>query len=99
MYRRSARTGEVSGWDGGTQQRMRYQAIRFRSWKKPPLGPSAGSVASQTIVSAPSSTLRVAFGPPMSVRTQPGSTQFTRADGNAEASITVIAFSVAFEIE
>jgi hypothetical protein len=31
-----------------------YQSMARRSWKNPPVGPSSGSVASQTIVSAPS---------------------------------------------
>lgn len=54
-----------------------YQSMARRSWKNPPVGPSSGSVASHTIVSAPSCGARGAEGPPMSVRTHPGSTALT----------------------
>src|SRR5919108_1990429 len=53
-----------------------YYSILFLS-KKPPVGPLSGNVANQTAVSAPSSTDLGAAEPPMSVRTQPGSTAFT----------------------
>jgi hypothetical protein len=49
-----------------------HQAIVLRSRKKRPLRVSGAAVASQTAVSAPSSTERVALAPPISVRTQPG---------------------------
>jgi hypothetical protein len=83
----------------GRTGRACHQAIRFRSWKNAPVGPLGGSVASHTMGSAPFSTPLGAEAPPMSVRTHPGSTQFTRAVGKATASITVIAFSAALEIE
>jgi len=57
------------------------------------------SVASQTIVFAPSSTERVAFRPPRSVRTQPGQTEFTAAFGNAAASCDVTPLSAVFEMQ
>jgi hypothetical protein len=47
-------------------------------------------------VSAPSSTERLAFSPPISVRTQPGHTEFTAHFGNAAASCTVTPFSAVF---
>src|SRR5215475_7810047 len=53
-----------------------YQSTCRRSRKNPPVGPLSGSVASQTVVSAPSSTDRGADRPPISVRTHPGSTTF-----------------------
>jgi hypothetical protein len=65
---RESRQGNLAG---------AYHSIARRSWKNPPDGPSSGSVASQTIVSAPSRGERGADGPPMSVRTHPGSTAFT----------------------
>jgi len=54
-----------------------YQAIGLRSRKKPPVGPSPGSVASQVTVSAPCSTDRGALAPPISVRTHPGLIELT----------------------
>ena len=54
------------------------------SRKKPPVGPSLGSVAAQTIVSAPSSGVRGALGPPMSVLTQPDA--YAAAEGVASRS-------------
>src|SRR5215831_8293559 len=53
-----------------------YQSTCRRSRKKPPVGPLSGSVASHTVVSAPSSTDRGADRPPISVLTHPGSTTF-----------------------
>src|SRR4029453_19589086 len=60
--------------DRRTRCRQRYHSMALRSRKTPPVGPSSGSVASHTVVSTPCSTDRGADGPPMSVRTQPGST-------------------------
>src|SRR5207237_8986450 len=79
----------------------RYQSIAFRSLKNPPVGPFAGSAASPTIVSAPSSTDCVAPGPPMSVRTQPGHALLTRTPAPfvAAASCRVNALSALFDIE
>jgi hypothetical protein len=57
------------------------------------------SVASHTIVSAPFSTERVAPGPPMSVRTQPGQTEFTANFGSATASCEVTPFRAVFEMQ
>src|ERR687885_86142 len=81
-----------------------YQGIWRRSRKNPPVGPPSGSVASQTIVSAPFSTERVALGPPMSVRTHPGSRQFTSTLGaparaTASATMRVSALSAVLESE
>src|SRR4051794_30814688 len=53
-----------------------HHGMGARSRKKPPVGPSSGRVAAHVIVSAPSSTERGAPAPPMSVRTQPGQTEF-----------------------
>src|SRR6185295_11040969 len=79
----------------------RYQSISRRSLKNFPVGPFEGSVASQTIVSAPSSTDRGAPRPPIRVRTQPGFTQLTSTPLPLvdAASWIVSAFSAAFEIE
>ena len=58
-------------------RRSSHQSIRRLSRKNSPVGPLCGSVASQTMVSAPCSTLRGALRPPIRVRTHPGSTLFT----------------------
>src|SRR5512134_1969235 len=73
----------------------------WRSRKNPPVGPSFGSVANHTIVSAPSCGDRGADGPPMSVRTQPGSAALTSTPlASYEcARIRVNAFKAAFDIE
>src|SRR5580765_1122436 len=78
-----------------------YQVIACRSLKKPPVGPFAPSVASQTMVSAPSCTDLGAPGPPMSVRTQPGHALFTSTPEPrmAAASCRVKALSAALDIE
>jgi hypothetical protein len=47
----------------------RYQGTAPSSLKKPPLGPSSGSVASSTTTRAPSSTVRVPWWPFRSVAT------------------------------
>ena len=57
-------------------ERDHHSSFR-RSAKNPAVGPFGASVASQMMVSAPSSTERGAPGPPMSVRTQPGQALFT----------------------
>src|SRR5260221_14016123 len=78
-----------------------YQGIGWRSWKNPPAGPPSGRVANQTIVSVPCSTERDAAGPPMRVRTQPGSTAFTSTldPRAASATMRVRALMAAFEAE
>src|SRR5205085_7332186 len=63
-----------------------HHGITFRSFTNLPVRSCGASVASQTIVAAPSATERVAFSPPMSVRTQPGQTLFTANFGSAAAS-------------
>src|SRR3954452_9401633 len=75
-----------------------YQGIGSRLRKNPPVGPSSGRVASQTAVSAPSSTDRGAPAPPMSVRTHPGHIEFTRIRGCSFDRIRVRAFRAAFEV-
>ena len=70
----------------------------MRSRKKPPFGPSAGSVANHTKVSAASSGERGAPEPPMSVLTQPGHTALTlTSPWTACDTLTVRAFRAAFE--
>src|SRR6185295_4402147 len=78
-----------------------YHSIGRRSRKNPPVGPSSGSVAAHTIVSAPCSTERGADGPPISVRTQPGSTALasTPRPRYVSASSFVNALSAVFDIE
>src|SRR5438477_2406550 len=78
-----------------------HHAIGRRSLKKPPVGPSSGSVASQTVVSTPCRTDRGADGPPISVRTQPGSTELasTPRTRYVWARMRVNAFSAAFDME
>ena len=66
-----------------------HQGIGWRSWKKAPVGPPSASVASHTIVSVPCSTDRGAPEPPISVRTHPGSTAFTRTLLPRAASATM----------
>ena len=61
----------------------------WRSRRKLPVRFWGASVASHTIVSAPSSTERGAPEPLRSVRTQPGQTEFTEKFGNATASCEV----------
>ena len=75
-----------------------HQGIGLPSRKNPPLGPSAGSVASHTIPSAAWRALSGADGPPMRVRAQPGQAALTfTSPRTSEASFTVRAFSAAFE--
>src|SRR2546421_12071531 len=54
-----------------------YQGSGWPRWKNPPLGPSSASVASCALVFPPSLTSIGAFGPPISVFTQPGCAEFT----------------------
>src|SRR5689334_2983079 len=76
-----------------------YQSILSLSRKNPPLGPPSGNVASQTAMSAPSSTDLGAFRPPMSVLTQPGHIAFTSTfvPLNSVASITVNALRLVLD--
>ena len=60
---------------------------------------AGASPASHTIVSAPSSTERVAPWPPISVRTHPGQTEFTANFGSAAASCEVTPFNAVFEMQ
>ena len=66
-----------------------YHGIVFLSRRNLPLKDCGASAASQTIPDAPSATERVAFAPPISVRTQPGQTELIAKSGNAAASWTV----------
>src|SRR5205807_8203103 len=54
-----------------------HQGSGCPRWKKPPLGPSSGTVASCTLVLPPSETSSGAAEPPMSVFTQPGCAELT----------------------
>src|SRR6184192_2304294 len=76
-----------------------HHGISLRSRRNLPVRACGASLASHTIVSAPSSTERFAFSPPMSVRTQPGHTEFTANFGNAAASCTVTPFNAVFEMQ
>ena len=78
----------------------RYQGIGLRSRKNPPVGPPSGRSASQTGVSAPSSTDFAAFFPPMSVRTHPGWTEFTKMPEllSSSARMRVTAFTAVLVI-
>ena len=74
-----------------------HQGTTRPSRKKPPVGPSSGTSAAQTTDAAPSRTGRPP-GPPISVRTQPGQTEFTRilvSGAASAASIRVSALSPA----
>src|SRR5205807_9736193 len=57
--------------------RLFYQGSGWPRWKNPPLGPSSASVANWALVFPPSLTSIGAFGPPISVFTQPGCAEFT----------------------
>src|SRR6266487_5865044 len=76
-----------------------YQGITFRSLKNLPVIDCGASDANHTTPEAPSATERVAFEPPISVRTQPGHTEFTANFGNAAASCTVTPLSAVFEMQ
>ena len=75
-----------------------HHATGRPSRKKPPVGPSSGSVAAQTTLAAPSCTSRPP-PPPMSVLTHPGQTLLTRTPvpASSPASNRVRALSAAFE--
>src|SRR5438046_9382714 len=64
-----------------------------------PVSFCGASTASQTMPVAPSPTERLAFGPPMSVRTQPGQTELTANFGKAAASCEVTPFNAVFEMQ
>src|SRR5713101_3249156 len=57
--------------------RLFYQGSGLPRWKNPPFGPSSASVASCALVLPPSLGSIGAFGPPISVFTQPGCAEFT----------------------
>src|SRR5262249_18467227 len=97
----TARRVAVDGVSGVRVRGGAHHAISFRSAKDPPVGPFPGSVAHQTIVCAPCSTDRGAFGPPMSVRTHPGHALLTRTPDAwvSAASVRVKPFSAVFEME
>src|SRR5437762_10762291 len=80
-------------------QKRDYQGITFRSRKNLPVSFCGASAASQTMPVAPSPTERLAFGPPMSVRTQPGQTELTANFGKAAASCEVTPLSAVFEMQ
>src|SRR4029078_543572 len=81
------------------EQSIHHHGIDFRSRKNWPVGPLEGNSDSHTAVSAPSSTVRGASSPPMSVRTQPGLIEFTRmpSPATSAASVLVSAFKAALE--
>src|SRR5205814_8773574 len=79
-------------------QKLDYQGITFRSRKNLPVSFCGASVASHTMPSAPSPIERVAFDPPMWVRTQPGQTELTANFGKAAANCEVTPFNAVFEI-
>src|SRR3954447_5142591 len=84
-----ARDNRVARINSEKPERGFYQEMTFRCWKNLPVSFCGASVASQTIPLAPCSGDSDAFEPPMSVRTQPGQTEFTANFGNADASWTV----------
>src|SRR5437868_13171558 len=73
--------------------------MTLRSLQNFPVSFCGASAASHTIPAAPSATERVALAPPMSVRTQPGHTEFTAKFGNAAANCEVTPFSAVFEMQ
>jgi hypothetical protein len=73
--------------------------MTLRSLQNFPVSFCGASAANHTIPDAPSATERVAFEPPMSVRTQPGHTEFIANFGNAAASCTVTPLSAVFEMQ
>src|SRR5262249_54099111 len=76
-----------------------HHGISLRSRRNLPVISCGASLASHTIVSAPSSTERLALSPPISLRTQPGQIKFTTNFGNAAESCTVTQFSAVFKIQ
>src|SRR5205085_6135827 len=73
--------------------------MTLRCWKNLPVSFCGASATSQTIPFAPCSGDNDAFEPPMSVRTQPGQTEFTANFGSAAASCTVTPFNAVFEMQ
>jgi len=65
---------------------LRHHGMGLPSRNHPPVGPSAGRRAAQSTDAAPCSTDRGAPCPPISVRTHPGSTEFTRTSGSSRAN-------------
>jgi hypothetical protein len=78
---------------------LRYHGITFLSRQNFPVSLWGASLTNQTIPEAPSATDLVAFGPPISVWTQPGQTEFTANFGKAAASCTVTPFIAVFEMQ
>src|SRR5262245_2973885 len=76
-----------------------HHGISLRSRKNFPVNFCGASVASHTMVFAPSSTERAAPCPPISVRTHPGQTEFTAKLGNAAASCDVTPLSAVLEMQ
>src|SRR5438552_12151493 len=70
--RRLRRGRKLSGYQAG----QNHQGITLRSLQNLPVSFCGASEANQTTPAAPSRTERVAFEPPISVRTQPGHTEF-----------------------
>src|SRR3954469_18366522 len=78
----------------------RYQSSARPSRKKPPVGPSSGSVTPHITDAAPAATGRPP-GPPLSVATQPGQIALTRipAGRSSAARMRVSALSAALLTE
>src|SRR5205085_2908142 len=76
-----------------------YHGMTLRSRQNLPVSFCGASAASQTMPAAPSAMERVAFDPPMSVRTQPGQTELTAKFGRAAASCEVTPFNAVFEMQ
>src|SRR6185295_19871995 len=76
-----------------------HHGTGLRELKNPPVGPSAGKVASHTGVSAPCSVVPGASSPPISVLIQPGCAEFTLigVSRSSCASCTVKAFTAVLE--
>src|SRR5262245_14658025 len=82
-----------------SEAKASYQGITLRSRQNLPVSFCGASAASQTMPEAPSATERVAFAPPISVRTHPGQTELMAKFGNAAASCTVTPFRAVFEMQ
>ena len=76
-----------------------HQGMTFLSLQNFPVSFCGASQASHTMPDAPSAIDRVAFEPPISVRTQPGQTEFTADFGSAAASCEVTPFNAVFEMQ
>src|SRR5438046_7816107 len=83
----------------GYQAGQNHQGITLRSLQNLLVSFCGASEANHTTPARPSPTERVAFEPPISVRTQPGHTEFTANFGNAAASWTVTPLSAVFEMQ